>query len=329
MIRLRPKRPKFASFFSGVGMFDLGFVRAGWEPVFACEIGEFPRRVYEERFGRRMEAEDINKVEEVPDAKAWIGGFPCQDISSAGKRKGIGASRSGLVWRFLELWDHHPEVEWLVLENVRGLLTGRSPRTHEAGRDLGETAEDSSWMGQLLGALADRGLRWAYRLLDAQYFGVPQSRPRVFIVARRSGVGPGPREILFDRDDRSSAPPKQVGAKLPPGVAYCLNTLAPWAQTGYTPFTVIREAAGDSRCLSAKNPRDQFSDRVTFVGEDSGRLRFLTPVECERLQGLPDDWTNIEGATDEKRYHAIGNGGAVPVLEWIARRIREVEFGLR
>jgi DNA (cytosine-5)-methyltransferase 1 len=91
---------KFASFFSGIGGFELGLTRAGHECVWACEIDPFARAVYQARFGRAP-AEDVTRVspEEIPEADLWCGGFPCQDLSTAGKRAGLGAgTRSGLVW---------------------------------------------------------------------------------------------------------------------------------------------------------------------------------------------------------------------------------------
>ncbi len=118
---------RFASFFSGIGGFELGLDRAGHECVFACEIDPFARSVYQARFGR-LPTEDVTRVQphEIPEADLWCGGFPCQDLSTAGKRAGLGeGTRSGLVWNLLDLAAER-RPDWLLLENVPGLLTGRT-----------------------------------------------------------------------------------------------------------------------------------------------------------------------------------------------------------
>ena len=226
--------PRFISWFAGVGCFDLAFLRAGWTCAGACEFAAFPRKVYAARFGHEPMFSDINEVKanDIPEAEAWVGGFPCTDVSTAGKRAGIAAeTRSGLIWRLLDLWDACPRVEWLILENVPGLLSGRNEAsaTADAGHDqdrweVDKPAEDLAWMGIILGALADRGLRWAYRVLDARFFGVPQRRRRVFIVARRSRDGAHPREVLFESTSGGRHP--AAGGKAGTGAAYSLTTRA-------------------------------------------------------------------------------------------------------
>lgn len=204
------RRPTYRSWFSGIGCFDLALDRAGYRCLSSCEIDPFPRKVYATRFGRKVTFADIGKVDphdlEEEPGDLWIGGFPCQDVSSAGKRAGINTQRTGLIWTLLDLWDRTPGVEWLLLENVPGLLWG-----------VGESPEDLAWMGVLLGALADRGLRFAWRVLDARFFGVPQRRRRVFILARRAGNGSHPAEVLLEPEGRRGDPPARREAR--PGLA--------------------------------------------------------------------------------------------------------------
>src|SRR5690349_18488674 len=196
-----------ASFFSGVGGLDMGLERAGWSTVSFSEIDPYASAVLAERWpgvpnlgcirtlaghyvphahigyecvplGSRDRHARPESAGSGPDggpdaagAALWTGGFPCQDLSVAGKRRGLAGERSGLAFAFLDLVERHrpPAV---LLENVPGLLSSHG------GRDL----------ATLIGRLVDLGYGVAYRVLDAQFFGVPQRRRRVFIVALRGGL---------------------------------------------------------------------------------------------------------------------------------------------
>lgn len=200
---------KYASFFSGIGGFEAALDSAGFQRVFSCEIEPFCNEVFKARWGHECEAKDITKLkpEEIPDADLWVGGFPCQDLSVAGKRGGLQANRSGLVWRFLELAAvRRPHAIWL--ENVPGLLSS------ERGRDF----------ALLLREMEDIGYLGTWRVLDAQYLGVPQRRRRVFIVGHL-GADCGP-EILLEPQGGGGNPPKgrQKGKIASGEVAGCLNS---------------------------------------------------------------------------------------------------------
>ena len=188
------------SLFAGVGGFDLAMQRNGIDVVAAVEIDEKARAVLARRFPdtrlfpdvTKVSAHDLRDAGFVPDRGIITGGFPCQDLSVAGRRKGLAGERSGLFWHIIRLVDElHPR--WIVLENVPGLLSS------EGGRD----------MGIVLGALGDSGYGVAYRVLDAQHFGVPQRRRRVFIVAgRRTGAADssGPVQILLEPEGSARNP---------------------------------------------------------------------------------------------------------------------------
>lgn len=185
-----------ASFFSGVGGLDLGLERAGWHTVSFSEIDPYASAVLAERWPGVPNLGDITDIasterqglRQPPSmehraggwhaATLWTGGFPCQDLSVAGKRRGMGSederTRSGLAYAFLDLVERHRPPA-ILLENVPGLLSSNG------GKDL----------GALLGRLAELGYWWAYRILDAQFFGVPQRRRRVFICALHAGAGFG------------------------------------------------------------------------------------------------------------------------------------------
>ena len=178
---------KAVSLFAGVGGFDLALERAGVTVVASCEIDKHARGVLQQQFPNSTLINDVKDVtgdqlrELGFDGSDGIivGGFPCQDLSVAGKRAGLGGARSGLFWEICRILDE-TKAKWFVLENVPGLLSSQS------GAD----------MGAVLGALVERGYGVAYRILDAQHFGVPQRRRRVFIVGCLGDNGRAPAEVL-------------------------------------------------------------------------------------------------------------------------------------
>jgi site-specific DNA-cytosine methylase len=159
---------KHASFFSGVGGLDLGFERSGIETVSVSEIDPYANAVLAERFPSAPNLGSITEVNanDIPEADIWSGGFPCQDLSVAGKRAGFAGKRSSLAFTFLDLVEQR-RPRWLVLENVPGLFSSNG------GADFGRLLYE---MEQLR-----YGVSW--RTLDARYFGVAQRRRRVFLVA--------------------------------------------------------------------------------------------------------------------------------------------------
>jgi DNA-cytosine methyltransferase len=159
---------RHASFFSGVGGLDLGFERAGIETVSVSEIDPYANSVLAERFPGAPNLGSITEInaDDIPEADIWSGGFPCQDLSVAGKRAGFSGKRSSLAFTFLDLVEQR-RPRWLVLENVPGLFSSNQ------GRDF----------LRLLSEMDELGYSVAWRTLDARYFGVAQRRRRVFIVA--------------------------------------------------------------------------------------------------------------------------------------------------
>ena len=159
---------RHASFFSGVGGLDLGFERAGIETVSVSEIDPYANAVLAERFPGAPNLGSITEVDadDIPEADIWSGGFPCQDLSVAGKRAGFAGKRSSLAFTFLDLVEQR-RPRWLVLENVPGLFSSNN------GADFGRLLNEMEQLGY--------GVSW--RTLDARYFGVAQRRRRVFLVA--------------------------------------------------------------------------------------------------------------------------------------------------
>jgi DNA (cytosine-5)-methyltransferase 1 len=349
------------STFAGVGGFDLAFERAGVRTVATVEIDRNCRGVLAEHWPSTTHLTDILEVSGddlrstgfVPGTGILTGGFPCQDLSVAGRRAGMDrGTRSGLFWE-LDRIMAEISPRWVVFENVPGLLSSNG------GRDL----------GTVVGTLADRGYGFAYRVLDAQHFGVPQRRRRIFIVGRLADDGRGPAAVLFDGAGGvgDSAPRPQAWTALagrtrgrPTGSGRLL------AETGIVRSLTTRQGTSgvdltdaeaghvvtyrkSRRAMSADDhetwvPSDQTNTLNTFdntgdiratelvVEHDASTVvRRLTPVECERLQGFPDDWTRVVGRkvqSDSARYKQMGNSLAVPVVEWIARRLVQVDASL-
>ena len=159
------KQLKVASFFAGIGGFDLGFERAGFQINFQCEIQPFCESVLKFHWPEIAVAKDIEVLapDAIPTADVWCGGFPCQDLSVArgsNGRHGLNGARSGLFFKLAELaTSKKPKV--ILIENVHGLLNTNN------GKDFAE----------LLFTLGNMGYAVSWRLLNSRYFGVPQSRP--------------------------------------------------------------------------------------------------------------------------------------------------------
>ena len=191
---------RFVSLFAGIGGFDLGFESTGnWNCVGQVEIDKHARAILEKHWP------DVPKHDDVTTAREWAdecglvgsvdlvcGGFPCQPFSVAGKRLGRDDLRGNLFWNALEFADH-VEARHLVLENVPGILTVDSGRT----------------FGEIVLSLGEAGFHHVeWRVLDSQWFGVPQRRRRVFIFASRDSGVVGGREVLVEREGLRWHPPQ-------------------------------------------------------------------------------------------------------------------------
>ena len=166
---------KHGSLFTGIGGFDEGFRRAGIEIAWQCEADKHCLNVLRYQYPNTQTIEDVNdvKAETVKPVELVCGGFPCQDLSVAGKRAGLAGEQSSLFHQFMRyIGECSPPPRWIVIENVPGLLSSNG------GRD----------MATVLGALEELGYGWAYRVLDSQFFGVPQNRERVFIIGSIRGT---------------------------------------------------------------------------------------------------------------------------------------------
>lgn len=438
------------SLFAGVGGFDLALERNGVKVVASVEIDKHASKVLAQHFPNSQLFNDVKEVTGEQLRAAGFtgehgiitGGFPCQDLSVAGRREGLAGARSGLFWEICRLLDE-TKSRYFILENVPGLLSSQQ------GRD----------MGAVTAALSSRGYSVAWRTLDAQHFGVPQRRRRVFLVGCLGDHWRTPSEILAlaegrrgylaasdakrkDASRTSSSSSRsggilgseQVGTlaardykgvgnqyvnenKLvvdyPEQTVGTITTAfgaknysnhqevmegsvlayrkSKRAQTNQDDETWVEDDVtntintfdlGDTRTTEVITSRPTLFEatrvddsrfyedysptvasywgtggaRVPYVVRDdepvvmrnregkpgggkgpmlgdksftlatandqtifASTVRRLTPVECERLQGFPDNWT--AGQADSHRYKQMGNAVAVPVVEWIVKRL--------
>ena len=198
----------FIDLFAGIGGFSCGFEKAGAVTVAAVEIDPQCRELLGNKFPNAKLFDDVTKVSGdelraagfVSERGILTAGWPCQDISVAGRGKGLSGDRSGLFWEVARIL-RELEPAWFVLENVPRLLS------INGGRD----------MGAVVGALAECGYGFAWRVLDAQHFGIPQRRRRIFFVGHLGDTGTASSEILFESESvlRSAAQDKQSRSRDP------------------------------------------------------------------------------------------------------------------
>jgi len=397
---------RYLSVCSGIEAATVAWHGLGWKAAGFAEIEKFPSAVLKERFPDVTNHGDMTKFKEwenVGTVDLLVGGTPCQSFSFAGLRKGLADPRGNLMLTFGAIASHF-KARWIVWENVPGVLSSNR------GRDF----------GTFLGMLAECGYGFAYRVLDAQFFGVPQRRRRVFVVGCL-GNWLAPAKVLFDSESLSGNPPPSrekgegfaKGVEIGPGGGHFTEVSA--ALDAKCKDGPIRNQVGMAVCLmdqggqimnveyektgtlraqmgghlpivydccgggDGKTVPTLCTDQPAKVGDycpividgqggkgmsnittenisptlcsgiagalsasagmkqqnylcDGFILRRLTPVECERLQGFPDDWTRIpyrgkpaESCPDSPRYKACGNSMAVPVMRWIGERINKQE----
>jgi len=385
--------PAFLSLFSGVGGFDLGLERAGWRCVGQCEIDPWRRGILARHWpdvprwddvrsvqladGREGDARDGRQADGAPQrpdasrADLICGGFPCQDLSVAGKRAGLKGERSGLFFEAMRIVAA-VQPRWVLLENVPGLLSSHG------GRDF----------AVVLASLAELGYGVAWRVLDSRYFGVAQRRRRVFIVGHLGARSPAPFRAFLEGGEGNPAAGEPSGEEVAGSLGggsgkrgWCNDldrsgafVTAPTLTAANDPSRSPQSSEVTQQIEAVIRARTAFALRrdpdgvgnvhntnfvthaLTGEGHDAsedgtGRgtplvahalcahqvkggdpttdnyvarsgVRRLTPVECCRLQGFPDDWLGTPNEPpDSPRYAALGDAVTVPVIEWIGRQL--------
>lgn len=286
----RPERRTFktAGLFAGIGGIELGLSRAGHQTMLFCENDRSATAVLQARFPGIPIHPDVRELRHLPPAVNLItGGFPCQDLSQAGKTAGIGGERSGLVGEVFRLLESH-RVPWLLLENVPFMLQlGR-------GRAL----------AVILDALERLGYRWAYRVVDTRAFGLPQRRERVFFVATLDG---DPRDVLLAEDVGDPTPVDSAGLACGFYWTEGIRGLG-WA------VNAVPTLKGGSTIGIASAPAIWMPDGTMVKPE----IR-----DAERMQGFQAGWTEPAEAVVKRgyRWKLVGNAVTVDVAEWIGERL--------
>lgn len=404
---------RYLSVCSGIEAATVAWHPLGWEAAAYSEIEKFPSALLSHYYPNVPNLGDMTKIndeqiKQTGTIDLLVGGTPCQSFSVAGLRRGLEDPRGNLALVFLRLADKF-KPRWIIWENVPGVLSVNG------GRDF----------GSLLGALGQLGYSCSYRVLDAQYFGVPQRRRRVFVVANLGTDWRRSAEVLFESQSSSghieesrkkkketssnarkgiktNSWPAEItcplnasfgnkqgiedqhalgGAHLfVPAVVGTLTAKGPSALgapqvdarqyivegkaqgvdlynqqlTGdlHVPLRTagghgapaimhkapminmqgskgnsVAQEDGPSFTISAMHGFDMHAIGVN-LNEADMRVRRLTPLECERLQGFPDNYTAIpfrnkpaSECPDGPRYKALGNSMAVPVMSWIGKRL--------
>jgi DNA (cytosine-5)-methyltransferase 1 len=339
---------KYLSVCSGMEAATVAWHHMGWTPVGFSEIEPFPSAILKHRFPNVPNYGDLTKHDEWPIEQGAIdllvGGTPCQSYSIAGKREGLDDPRGKLALAFAGLAERI-RPKWILWENVPGVLSSGGGFDFAAFQD----------------SLVKVGYQLAWRVLDARHFGTPQRRKRVFLVGYLGNWRPA-AAVLFESDclrgdsEEGGASKKEHTARAKDGVegrcgerifgsysdantAFALETTShDWSRSDQ--LTMIMKPVafqpGNIRRQGGSNPsEDSFPTLSTDSGDQNPHIaipprtiRRLTPVECERLQGFPDNWSRIpykgkseEDCGDAPRYCAIGNSMAVPVMRWIGERI--------
>lgn len=328
---------KFIDFFAGIGGIRLGLEQSGHVCVGFCEFDKFARQSYKAIHNTEGEWEnhDIRTVKpyELPEADLWTFGFPCQDLSIAGKQKGLQAGeRSGLFYEIMRLLAgrrQEDRPQWLLVENVKNLLS------------IGNGFD----FARLLCEVGGYGYSLQWDTLNSKNFGVPQNRERVFIVGCLGNISG--REVFPLRGADEQNPCKlqeltsgqaQALRCYDPigGVSRCLNSGVGGmgAKTGLYVINAcedmrnIKTLKANYSKVSAANFITQSHGNEPKVIEGNVRIRKLTPKECWRLQGFPDEYfdkAKAAGVSDSQLYKQAGNAVTVNVARAIGEKLKEIE----
>ena len=349
---------RYFSAFTGVGGFDMG-MPSGWECVGMSEIDKYANMVLKYRFKDVKNYGDIEKInyEELPDFDILIGGSPCQDVSVAGKRAGLVGLRSRLFFSYVALLKVK-QPDYFIFENVKGLLSSNEGRDFaevinqffEAGYDVWWQVLDATDFGIpqhrerifILGTLGGSGFRKVFLKPKNERKDTKLQRQQANTITRRYKQSQAVGSYITERKF------PQIGNlhfdRSQPNRIYGVNGIAPTLHrhTGGGQVTKIGIPVSDVGHGNARQNgrRMKSPDEPSFTLQSAQRqgvydgmaIRYLTPLECERLMGWPDNWTkngidekgNIVELLDNQRYNLIGNGVVPQVVRPIVENIMEV-----
>lgn len=311
---------------------DVGSICSGieaasvaWEPLgfnfdWFSEIADFPSKVLAEKYPSIPNLGDMNDIPEkitqhIISAPDMIcGGTPCQAFSLAGWQNGLNDDRGNLTLKFVDIIEANDNARLEIgkkrtivfWENVEGVL---SDKTNAFGCLISSLAGFSDVISgrkwPSAGVIHGPKRNVAWRVLDAKYFGLPQQRKRLYVMA--GGTEFFPENILLEKHENELA-------EYPPAPLV-------FEKKGHK-FEVFREYTD---CLYSAygtkwNGNAAAYNGSLFVVQDD-RIRRLSPLETERLMGFPDNYTNLKAAKKTNRYQATGNSWAVPVIRWIGQKL--------
>jgi len=329
----------FGSVCSGIEAASFVLEPLGVKSVWLSEIDDFPSKFLSAKYPDSPNVGDMNdipqllKKEKIEAPDLLCGGTPCQAFSLAGGQNGLEDRRGQLTLTYIDILNTIDEIRarqdkpqaCFLWENVEGVLTDK---TNAFGCFLAglagfkEPLTISKWSSAGIVHGKTRNIAW--RVLDAKYFGLPQQRRRIYVIGGSTGFFP--ENVLFDRGEIISDPYKSSRNG-------CISLFDISARKEETPAELTRMIDGHeieifrtyTDCLYAAYGTKWNGNAAAFNGSlfvvQNGRLRRLTPIECERLMGFPDNYTFLKEATLTNRFRASGNSWAVNVIKWIMNRL--------
>ncbi|KQU56392.1 DNA methyltransferase [Rhodococcus sp. Leaf278] len=278
--------------FAGIGGLEIGLNQAGFNTTLMCEIDPAARKVLDTQFDNVDTVDDVRRLRSLPKGTELVAaGFPCQDLSQAGRTAGITGSRSGLVGEVFRLIKRKQGPRWLLLENVPFMLQ----------------LDRGAAMHHLTQSLTGLGYRWAYRVVDARAFGLPQRRHRVVMLASRDE---DPRSVLFSGN---AEPPTELRTGNDPCGFYWTEgrTGLGWAVNG------VPTIKSGSTLGIASPPAIWLPGRGIVTLGIRG---------AEKLQGFPAGWTLPAvdaGARAGSRWRLVGNAVSTRMSKWVGQQLVE------
>lgn len=283
---------KVAGLFAGIGGIELGLSRAKHHTTLLCEVDPGARRVLKTRFPNVRVHSDVRALKSIGSVDILTAGFPCQDLSQAGRTAGITGANSGLVGQVFRLLDGaRTKPRWIMLENVPFMLQ----------LDQGRA------MRFLVNELERREFRWAYRVVDTQSLGLPQRRQRVILVASRDE---DPGTVLFADEATPPDPP---------------SSLEHWCGFYWTEGLRGLGWAVDSVPTLKGGSTIGIPSPPAIWNPFDGTISTPDIRDMERLQGFAENWTvpalGVDGVRRGHRWKLVGNAVSVPVAEWVGSRL--------
>lgn len=332
---------KIGSVFSGGGGGDLGLLKAGHTLAFACEIDPKARAVLRYHHPQTAIYKDVREItyerlkrDNTPIPDIIVGGSPCQDLSIAGDRTGMDGEQSALFFEQYRIADEL-DIAWTLWENVTGAFSSNNGADFAAVLETvtgyAPTIPDGGWCNTGVCIGPKRSAVW--RVLDSKHFGVPQQRKRIFLVSGPRTLARRVAEVLCDTEgsSRSSATQRTPAERVP---ACDLGDHAADSTTVHT-YAAVEVATTLPRHYAKGLGRETMGAGLVALLRQGSQtsLRRLTPVECERLMGWPDEYTakgiddngNQISIADTQRYRICGNGIVANVTEWIGKRLPTTE----